>query len=254
MLRPKIEMKFYLFAIIFFSFFLMSACSNSEANIDKPIIKAENIEKTNSTNPHIEVAQKQIEKAPTETKGYTQLALAYLRLARETGDFSLNSRAQTAVEKALQIDPADLSARKLKAALHLTFHRFSEALEAGQKLQTELPADEFVFGVLTDANAELGNYKEAVEAAQKMVDLKPNMSSYARVAHLRSLHGDHPGAVEMFKLAARTADPVDKEAQSWCLVQLGDELWKNGKYPEAEKFLMLSFGFSRKRPRPRFPK
>jgi len=68
-----------------------------------------------------------------------------------------------------------------------------------------------------------------------MVDLKPNSNSYARVAHLRSLYGDHAGAVEMFKTAARTADPADKEAQSWCLVQLGDELWKNGKYAESEK-------------------
>lgn len=168
-------------------------------------------------------------------KDYTELAAKYIKKARETGDFSLNSKAETAIEKALQINSADINARKLKASLHLTFHRFAEALEAGKKLHTEFPNDEFVFGVLTDANAELGNYKEAVEAAQKMVDLKPNMSSYARVAHLRSLYGDHNGAVEMFKLAARTADPMDKEAQSWCLVQLGDEFWKNGKYAEAEK-------------------
>lgn len=168
-------------------------------------------------------------------KDYTELAASYIKKARETGDFSLNSKAETAVEKALQINSADINARKLKGSLHLTFHRFSEALEAGKKLQTEFPNDEFVYGILTDANAELGNYKEAVESAQKMVDLKPNMSSYARVAHLRSLYGDHNGAVEMFKLAARTADPMDKEAQSWCLVQLGDEFWKNGKYAEAEK-------------------
>ncbi len=235
MLLPKIEMKFYLCAIIFFSFFLMSGCSKLTATTNHPTMTTENVEKANSSNPQIKAAQKLIEKAPNEPQGYTQLAIAFIRLARETGDFSLNNQAQTAVEKALQIDSTDNSARKLKASLDLTFHRFPEALEAGQKLNAEFPNDDFVYGVLTDANAELGNYQAAVEAAQKMVDLKPNMSSYARVAHLRSLHGDHKGAVEMFKLAARTADPGDKEAQSWCLVQLGDELWKNGKYPEAEK-------------------
>ncbi|CAN5196049.1 hypothetical protein BH20ACI2_BH20ACI2_13370 [soil metagenome] len=117
----------------------------------------------------------------------------------------------------------------------MTFHRFGEALELGKQLQEEFPGDPFVYGVLTDANAESGNYPEAVAAAQKMVDLKPNSVSYARVAHLRSLHGDHSGAVEAYKLAARTTDPQDKEAQSWCLVQLGNEYWKNGKYEEAEK-------------------
>lgn len=221
-------------AILLFSIFLMSACSKSNAT-NNPTVSAETIEKSNSTNPQIETAQNLIEKAPTEPKGYTQLAVAYIKQARETGDFSLNSKAEAAIEKALQIDSADATARKLQASLHLTFHRFAEALEAGKKLQTEFPNDEFVYGVLTDANIELGNYKEAIEAGQKMVDLKPNMSSYVRVAHLRSLHGDHEGAVEMFKLAARTADPLDKEAQSWCLVQLGDELWKYGKYAEAEK-------------------
>jgi tetratricopeptide (TPR) repeat protein len=221
-------------AIIFFSIFLLSACSQSTAT-NPPIINSEPIEKSNSTNPNLEAAQKLIEKSPNEPKGYTQLAVAYIKQARETGDFSLNSKAETAVEKALQIDEKDVTARKLKASLHLTFHRFAEALEAGKNLNTEFPNDDFVYGILTDANVELGNYKEAVEAGQKMVDLKPNMSSYARVAHLRSLHGDHNGAVEMFKLAARTADPLDKEAQSWCLVQLGDELWKYGKFAEAEK-------------------
>lgn len=220
-------------AIIIFSIFLMSACSKSTAT-NNLMVNAETIEKT-ASNPNIETAQKLIEKSPNEPKGYTQLAVAYIKQARETGDFSLNSKAQVAVEKALQIDSKDATAHKLKASLHLTFHRFAEALEAGKKLNAEFPNDEFIYGVLTDANVELGNYREAVDAAQKMVDLKPNSSSYARVAHLRSLHGDHNGASEMFKLAARTADPLDKEAQSWCLVQLGDELWKNGKYAEAEK-------------------
>lgn len=180
-------------------------------------------------------AEKLIESNPKSAKGYIQLASLYIKRARETGDFSLNSKAQTAVTKALEAEPDNLDSMKLKASLHLTFHRFAEALEYGRQLQQDNPNDSFFYGVLTDANAELGNYKEAVEAAQKMVNLKPNTSSYARVAHLRSLYGDHNGSVEMFKLAARTADPLDKETQSWCLVQLGDEFWKNGKYPEAEK-------------------
>ena len=123
----------------------------------------------------------------------------------------------------------------MKASLHLTFHRFDKALELGKQLEKDFPKDAFVLGVLTDANVELGNYEAAFAYGQKMVDIKPNTSSYARAAHLRSLDGDHTGAVELFKLAARAADPTDKESQSWCLVQLGDEFWKNGKYAEAEK-------------------
>ncbi|CAN5249268.1 hypothetical protein BH10ACI1_BH10ACI1_03990 [soil metagenome] len=229
---------YFLLAIITVFACIGGACSSAKS--ENLFVKTtENNISTNVSNntedAEINSALNIIEKMPELPNGYTQLAIAYIKKARHTGDFSLNSKAETAVKKALEIEPANPTATKLQASLHLTFHRFTEALEAGKKLQKDYPDDAFGYGVLTDANAELGNYKEAVEAAQKMVDLKPNSSSYARVAHLRSLHGDMEGAVEMFKTAARTADPNDKEAQSWCLVQLGDEYWKYGKYTEAEK-------------------
>jgi tetratricopeptide (TPR) repeat protein len=214
--------------------FIGGACSTN-TNEQSKVEAANNNLPIESKDEEISAALTLIEKVPDAPTSYVQLAAVYIKRARAGGDFSLHAKAEAAVDKALQLAPEDLPARKLKASLHLTFHRFPEALELGRKLHAEFPADAFVYGVLTDANVELGNYPAAVEAAQKMVDLKPNSNSYARVAHLRSLYGDHPGAVEMFKTAARTADPADQEAQSWCLVQLGDELWKNGKYAEAEK-------------------
>jgi tetratricopeptide (TPR) repeat protein len=188
-----------------------------------------------AADPKTQAAEDLIKLMPDSPKGYNSLASIYIKNARLSGDFSLNTRAEAAVDKALELDAADIQARKLKASLHLTFHRFAEALEMGKKLQQEFPKDAFVYGVLTDANVELGDYEAAVRAAQKMVDLKPNSSSYARVGHLRSLYGDTGGAIEAMKTAARTADPQDPEEQSWCLVQLGDEYWKCGKYVEAEK-------------------
>lgn len=188
-----------------------------------------------AADPGVKAAEDLIRLMPDSPKGYNQMAAQYIKQARRTGDFSLNTKAETAVNKALELDAADLQARKLEASLQLTFHRFEKALEMGTKLREEFPNDAFVYGILTDANAELGNYGAAVNAAQRMVDLKPNASSYARVAHIRSLHGDTEGAVEAMKTAARTADPMDPEEQSWCLVQLGDELRRNGRYAEAEK-------------------
>ncbi len=224
------------FLLIFLTAVMCFAGACSSAKSENPAVQTTNANFSNDTDDaDIKAALKIIEKMPESPDGYTQLAIAYIKKARETGDFSLNSKAETAVKKALEIEPKNAIAAKLAASLHLTFHRFAEALEAGKQLTKDYPQDAFGYGVLTDANAELGNYKESVEAAQKMVDLKPNSSSYARVAHLRSLHGDTTGAIEMFKTAARTADPQDKEAQSWCLVQLGDEYWKYGKFAEAEK-------------------
>jgi len=156
-------------------------------------------------------------------------------LARETGDFSINSNAESAVNRALEVEPENIDAKRMKASLLLTFHKFAEALEYGKNLEKQYSQDAIVQGVLTDANVELGNYKEAAEAAQKMVDLRPNMESYARVAAVRSLYGDADGAIEAMNLAARIADPKNPEAQAWCLAHLGDEYFKIGKYAEAEK-------------------
>ena len=208
-----------------------SGCVKQEASKVEPTAPVT----TNSTDAEITAAQKFIEQSPQTAKGYNLLAARYVRMARETGDFSINSNAEAAVNRALEVEPGNIDSKRIKASLLLTFHKFAEALEYGTKLQAENPRDAIVYGVLTDANVELGNYPEAIEAAQKMVDTRPNMESYARVAAVRSLHGDADGAIEALSLAAKIADPKDREAQAWCYAHLGDEYFKIGKFAEAEK-------------------
>ena len=185
--------------------------------------------------PMFQASRAEIDRKPNSPAGYVNLAAAYMKQARRTGEFALNENAQRAVTRALELDANNIPARKLESSLHLANHRFHQAIDAAKKLEAELPSDSFVYGVLADAYVEIGEYKNAVTAAQKMVDLKPGTASYSRVAQLRSLHGDHGGAVEMFTRAARSADPNDIETRSWCLVQLGDEYWKHGDYSIAEK-------------------
>ena len=216
-----------------------TSCTQNSASVgEKSQSKekgAEFSETSTSINPQIAAAQQLIEKNSNSPNGYNALAIAYIHMARETGDFSLNSKAETAVNRALEVEPANYDAQRIRASLLLTFHRFQEALEFGTQLQKEHPQDPIVYGVLTDANVELGNYEEAADAVQKMVDLHPNMESYARVSYVRYFYGDSDGAIDAMKTAAKIADPADKEAQAWCLVHLGDELFKVGRYDEAEK-------------------
>ena len=224
---------------LFLLVLLGGACTqnSSSASVEPQAVesKSESTAITDATKRQIETAQKLIDKNPKMPNGYNTLAVAYIRAARESGDFSLNSKAETAVSRALEIEPENLNSQKLKTSLMLTFHRFEEALESATKLQPKSPQDAFFYGVLTDANVELGNYKEAVDAVQKMVDLRPNMESYARVSYVRSLHGDSSGAIEAMRTAVQSANPMEKEPQAWCLVHLGDEYFKIGNYAEAEK-------------------
>ena len=218
----------------FLTFFTVSCSKQSAASSTQSPDKIENAEPASSTNPQVKAALEMIDKTPDAPLGYSLLALSYIKLARESGDFSLNSKAETAVNRALEIEPENANAKKIQTSLLLTFHRFSDALEAATKLQQEYPQDAVVYGALTDANVELGNYDEAAKNVQKMVDLRPNMESYTRVSHVRSLYGDTIGAIEAMGTAAQIADPADKEARAWCRVYLGHEYFKAGQFTNAE--------------------
>lgn len=221
--------------VICLSIFGTGCVQQKAATASETPAKVENNAAKSATDAEVEAAQKIIKNNPEAAAGYLMLSRAYIRLARETGDFKINTQAENAIDQALKIEPQNLNALKLKNSLQITFHRFAEARANALELLRQYPNDSFFYGVLTDANSELGNYEEAVAAAQKMVDLKPDMTSYIRVAQMRSLHGDGSGAIEAMKLAASSADPSDKEAQAWCLSHLGDEYFKIGNYPQAEQ-------------------
>ncbi len=183
----------------------------------------------------IQKAQQAVQQSPNNPDSYNLLASAFMQKARESGDFAFNARAEGVLNRSLEIDPVNYDATKLRAKLLLAYHRFSEALEVGQRAQVMRPDDHDVYGAITDAQVELGNYPAAIEAAQKMVDLRPDSASYARVSYLRSLHGDGAGAIAAMTVAVKASNPNDPEGSAWCRVHLGDELMNVGQHVEAER-------------------
>ena len=179
--------------------------------------------------------ENQIKLAPGKPDGYNLLAAAYAQKARETSDFNFNKRAEEALEKSLTVAPENYDALKLRAKLLLTYHRFTEALTEAQRAQKLRPDDHDLYGALTDAYVELGDYERAVESAQTMVDLRPDAASYSRVSYLRSLTGDTEGAIKAMDVAVKAADPRDPEAMAWYRVHLGDELMNLGSANAAER-------------------
>ena len=107
----------------------------------------------------------------------------------------------------------------LRAHVLQSLHRFSEAEAAARKLVTlrEFPFD---YGVLGDILLDQGNLREGAAAYQRMVDLRPDLQSYARAAHVRWLTGDLNGAIELLNLATAAASPNDPEAAAWAFTRL----------------------------------
>lgn len=188
-----------------------------------------------SVDPDLDKANRTIESMPDSPMAYLQRAALHSRRARETADHSYNKLAMADVEKALGLDPRHFSARKLRLGLLGSNHQFDIAEIEAKQLIAEEPRDSFAYGILVDSSIAMGKYEQAVEMAQKMVDLRPDTSSYSRVALLRSLHGDHKGALEMYELSARIADPADKELQAWSKTQLAGEYFKVGNLAMATR-------------------
>lgn len=169
----------------------------------------------------IAFAQGKLASAPTDPRLMAGLASAYLVRVRETYDPSLYAKASALLDQAAALAPADADVAITSGNLALSRHDFAAALHWGLVAQAAAPARPAAYGVLTDAYVELGRYPEAVDAAQRMVDLRPDLASYSRVSYLRELHGDLAGAIDAMRRAIDAGAPRT-EGTAWSEVQLGN--------------------------------
>jgi tetratricopeptide (TPR) repeat protein len=90
------------------------------------------------------------------------------------------------------------------------------------------------YGVIADAEVELGRYGAAGRTLQRWVDLKPELSSYARVSYFRELHGDLPGALAAMELAV-SAGGQSPENVGYVQTLVGQLQLESGHYSAAER-------------------
>jgi len=183
-------------------------------------------------------AQRLIEKNPKNYEAYNALALALSRRARETSDVGFYARAEDTLKKSFEISPGNFDGERIRVWLLLGKHEFAAAREEAQKLNKRVPDDVMVYGFLTDANAELGNYDQAEKAAQLMLDLRPgNLPAVTRAAYLRELFGDVDGSLELLNMALQSTPPGEVEDAAWILAQIAHLQLSTGRLADAETSL-----------------
>ena len=166
-------------------------------------------------------------------RGQTELALGYLQKARETGDPTYYTRADGLLQQAYALDPGDADTLIGLGTLALARHDFRAGLDWGRRAAAAAPSRAAAYGVIADAQIELGQYDEAVMTVQRMVDLRPDLASYVRVSYLRELHGDVDGAIEAMQQAVQAGAP-GAEGTEWARVQLGNLQFGRGDLASAE--------------------
>ena len=191
----------------------------------------------------IRKAQAEIAKDPGHFAYYNGLAMAYARRARETSDVAFYQKAEETLAKSFAISPDNFEGRKVQTWLLLGRHEFAKAREAATKLNKQNPDDVTVYGYLADANAELGNYKEAADAVQWMLNLRPaNVAGLTRAGYLRELHGDLDGALEVMQMAYDATPYQEAEDRAWLLTQMAHLHLLAGEQQKAETYANGAMG------------
>ena len=117
-------------------------------------------------------------------RSFANLGLAYLQKGTTAADPTYYDRAQTALQRSLDIKDRDnFEAFLGLGVLANARHDFAEGLEWGRKAALANPSNAQARAVSGDALTELGRYREAIDSLQQMVDLRPSMSAYARVSY-----------------------------------------------------------------------
>jgi len=185
----------------------------------------------------------QLEKEPNDLKSWITLSEIFITEARITGNYGPNQDAALVIldrvlDKTKGTEPKSKELRgealTLKALVKLSQHQFEEALALGEEAVALDPHRAFNYGVLVDANVELGHYADAVKMSDKMVGTRPDLRSYSRVSYLREIHGDVPGAIQAMDLAVKAGYPGSEET-SWSRVQLGGIHERNGDLDKADE-------------------
>jgi tetratricopeptide (TPR) repeat protein len=192
-----------------------------------------------STEERVRSLQAAIREHPERAALYSLLGEAYLQRSRETGDPTFYSRAEGVLRRALARDPRDAAALTGMGALAAARHDFRTALDYGQRARRLAPQATRPYGVVVDALVELGRYDEAAAALQRMVDLKPDLASYARVSYFRELEGDLDGAVEAMRLAA-SASGGASENVAYVQTLLGNLEQARGRHEAARRAYALA--------------
>jgi len=177
------------------------------------------------TERRIAAAQQAVREHPNEPTAYVALAATMLKRRRETSNAVFATYAEDVLQSAASLtfeDPHDRAQVDLLATmLLLEQHRFEDAAKKATGLATVLPNDPTPRLLLGDAKLELGEYDAATDAYQEAMNLRPDLRSYNRAAHMRWLYGDFDGARQIMDLAIDAGSARDPEGQAWCFADLG---------------------------------
>ena len=179
--------------------------------------------------------ESRLDAAPDDWEASAVLGIAYIQQVRDTSDPSAYPIAEAALDRSLALRPtANPTAFLGMGTLAAERHDFALALLWGRRAVNAAPFDADAYGLLGDAQLELGRYRAAFRTFQRMVDTRPNLASYGRVSYALELRGNVEGAIEAMRAAYDVAGgPADT---AWAAAHLAEFHFEAGRIEEAQRW------------------
>lgn len=191
-----------------------------------------------SAQQRIAAAKQQLQAHPKDAQPYVDLALASIRRARETANPVYYRDAGQAISSGLALAPNDFQLEKAHVALLIGRREFTQAKTEATALNHRSPDDVTTYGYLAEADIALGEYPDAENAAQWMLNLLPNnVPGLLLGAELRDLYGDPEGALELLNQAYSETPSTENEELAWIANQIAGVQIRSGKLDATSQVL-----------------
>ena len=253
----KINYTFCTFAFAaLFSASFISSCGSSKADDEQYSVNTEmgfqipqllEREKDLSYDEFLKIKEKynklcsEYENEDTKYESMIKLSEIYIYEARVTGEhpYYYNAALSTLNEMLKdtnKITPDQhFTALFYKSTVQLSQHKFNDALVTGNKALALNNTNSGIYGVLVDANVEIGNYADAVKNCDKMISIRPDLRSYSRISYLREIYGDMKGSIASMEQAIEAGAPYS-EYKCWTIVTMGKMLENHNQLDSAKAY------------------
>lgn len=182
----------------------------------------------------VETIRKRTAAYPDDPAAWADLAHTEIERARTTFDAGLLDAADKALHRSLALDGTDnyraVTGRGLLANAR---HDFGEGRVHGLRATRMAPDRPDGYAVLADAEIQLGNYPQAREAVQRMLDIAPATAAYSRAAYDLETGGRPEDAAVALQRAVDSA--VTQDERAFAEARLGDLAWSQGRTDRAAR-------------------
>ena len=175
-------------------------------------------------------------KTPRAAVAWINLGDALAQVLRESANLKYYDLAEMAYRHALQLNSRSADAMTGMAWVTGGRHWFDQSIEWASHALAMDAGNIAARGIIGDAALELGDYDKAFSEYQKMMDLRPDLSSWSRGAYLLWVTGNQSKAMWLMQKAIKAGAPY-AENTAWCRAKLAMMLFQDGAFVPAAQVL-----------------